>query len=114
MEWMFVGPLVFQNKFALEIDEGHWPAGDALSFVDPFTGSGLLSAVVTGELAGKYAAEGASLHDYLAACRKSLGRPYAFSSLLRKIAGTALAEKLIPWVPGSWLFHLTRPAAESS
>lgn len=110
MDWLFVGPLVFRNRLRANLDQGRWPAGDSLSFVDPFTGSGLLSAVLTGELAGKYAAEGRSVDEYAAACRKLLGRQFAFSSFLRRIAGTPMAARLMPFIPTSILFHLTRPA----
>jgi menaquinone-9 beta-reductase len=111
MDWMFVGPLVFRQRFTQQLMEDTWPVGDSLSFVDPFTGSGLLSALVTGEIAGQYAAQGRSVHEYIAACRRALGRSFAFSSFLRTMAGTRLAERLVGYVPGQWLFRLTRPAA---
>src|SRR5581483_8094021 len=43
--WFTVGPLVFSNTKAVE-HPGLYPAGDALGFVDPFTGSGILNALL--------------------------------------------------------------------
>ncbi|MEO8027634.1 MAG: hypothetical protein ABI823_14225, partial [Bryobacteraceae bacterium] len=45
IDWLATGPLVFGNRFRERVREGVFAAGDALSFVDPFTGSGLLTAV---------------------------------------------------------------------
>jgi hypothetical protein len=109
MKWMNVGPLVFQNHLRQEAQPGVYEAGDALSFVDPFTGSGLLSAAITGELAGSYAARGLSAQDHRKACRKALAKPFGISSVLRQIAGTRWAEQLAGFVPGEWLYRLTRP-----
>ena len=54
-KWLMVGPLSFTKEF---IAEGPhvYPAGDALGFIDPFTGSGILNALLTGALAGQAAA----------------------------------------------------------
>lgn len=106
MNWMFTGPLEYGQQWQRT---DAYLAGDALSFVDPFTGSGLLSAVLTGSLAGHHAAAGTPVSSYLEDCRAALGKPFAFSSMLRSIAGTAWAERLLPWVPGRLLFQLTRP-----
>jgi len=108
-KWMLVGPLEFRHRFRTVIPEGHYPAGDALSFVDPFTGSGLLSAVTTGRIAGAAAVRGASTNDYLAECRRCLEKPFRISSLLRSAVGSGWAELLIPIFPGEWLVQLTRP-----
>ncbi len=110
MKWLNIGPLVFQNRFHREPALEVYPAGDALSFVDPFTGSGLLSAAITGELAGRYAAEGATPVEYVNACRKALARPFGISSLFRAVARTPwAAEHLMELIPGDWLYRLTRP-----
>jgi hypothetical protein len=106
MDWLFAGPLEFRQDFK-SVDA--YRCGDALSFVDPFTGSGLVSAVLSGSLAGRSAARGVPVSDYLLEARKLLERPFAISSVLRVIAGTAWAERLIGYVPGSLLFRLTRP-----
>ena len=109
MKWMHVGPLVFQNQLNGTPEPGVYLAGDALSFVDPFTGSGLLAAAITGELAGSYAARGISSAEHRNACRKALAKPFGMSSLLRKVARTRWAEYLAPFVHGEWLYRLTRP-----
>jgi flavin-dependent dehydrogenase len=106
MEWMFVGPLQFEQRW--ERRDAFF-AGDALSFVDPFTGSGMLCAAVTGELAGLHAARGLRVDAYIEACRREIRRPFAFASALRSLAGTSAAGLLLPFVPGQWLFRLTRP-----
>lgn len=106
MNWMFTGPLEYGQKWQRT---DAYLAGDALSFVDPFTGSGVLSAVLTGYLAGTHAALQKGIPEYLEACRSAIGRPFTCSSILRSIAGTAWAERLLPWVPGRLLFQLTRP-----
>jgi flavin-dependent dehydrogenase len=111
MKWLNIGPLVFQNSFDTESTLGVYPAGDALSFVDPFTGSGLLSAAITGELAGTHAAQGLPSAAYLNACRKALSKPFGMSTIFRAIARTSWAEHLAGFVPGEWLYRLTRPRA---
>jgi hypothetical protein len=108
-KWMLVGPLQFRHRLRTGIADGHYPAGDALSFVDPFTGSGLLSAVTTGRLAGAAAVRGASTRDYLVECRRCLEKPFRISSLLRSAVGSGWAELLAPIVPGEWLVRWTRP-----
>jgi len=107
--WLNSGPLEFGNRLAEELEPGCYPAGDALSFVDPFTGSGLLSAVTTGCLAGRSAAQGVSSADYLAACAKVIGSPFRVSSVLRSAVRSGWAERLMPLVPGALLVKLTRP-----
>jgi hypothetical protein len=105
--WLHTGPLVFENILSARPD--YYPAGDALSFVDPFTGSGILSAVVTGTCAGESAARGLAPAAHVERCRIALGGAFHVSSGLRRLAGTALAEFLLPAVPASMLYRLTRP-----
>jgi flavin-dependent dehydrogenase len=109
MEWLKVGPLVYGNRFAGDVADDEYPAGDALQFVDPFTGSGLLSAVTAGRLAGIAAARGTPSRDYVRECRRRLEAPFQVSSFLRSALATGWAERLATFVPGSWLVHLTRP-----
>ena len=108
-KWLSVGPLQFRNSFGGALPEGHYPAGDALSFVDPFTGSGLLAAVTTGSLAGAAAARGTSTGEYLVECRRCLASSYRVSSLFRAAVGSGWAELLVPFIPGQWLVRWTRP-----
>lgn len=107
--WLHVGPLQFANKLSEAPEPGCYPTGDALSFVDPFTGSGLLSAVTTGSLAGSYAARGISSTDYLTACARVIESPFRVSSLLRAAVRSGWAERLVPFVPGALLVKWTRP-----
>jgi flavin-dependent dehydrogenase len=105
-EWFFTGPLIYAQRWE---QRDVYLAGDALSFVDPFTGSGLLCGVRTGSLAGQYAARGLPIADYVAACRSVIHRPFALSSVLRSMAMSEYARWLAGFVPVSLLFRLTRP-----
>ena len=109
MSWLSVGPLRFENRFRVPAEEGIFRVGDALSFVDPFTGSGLTAALATGALAGHYAALGKSSAEYATASRVALGRPFQVSSLLRWAVREGWAEHLAPFIPGPLLFRWTRP-----
>ena len=107
IDWLSTGPLKFAQHFSAERDV--YLAGDALSFVDPFTGSGLLAAIKTGALAGTAAARGASVDEYYVSCRKSLQQPFEVASIFRKTVSSGWADWLIGLVPGRVLFSLTRP-----
>lgn len=110
MRWHHCGPLRFENRFrGPALTDGVYPAGDALSFVDPFTGSGMLSAVLSGELAGLAAARGTPVGVYRDQCRKVLDGPYRVASALRWAVGQPWAERAMGLLPGSLLFRLTRP-----
>jgi hypothetical protein len=105
--WVSTGPLRYKQTF--ESPAGTYPAGDALSFVDPFTGTGLLAAVRTGTLAGRAAARGEPVERYLAQCRESLRRPFAVAGLVRCALNHGWAEWVAPLAPSGFLFALTRP-----
>jgi hypothetical protein len=109
MDWMITGPLLFRRAFHSPGGERQYPAGDALGFIDPFTGSGILSAVVTGRLAGEAAARNLSAKAYLRQCARLLRFQYWVSSLARFAILSGLAEELARWLPGELLFNLTRP-----
>lgn len=109
MEWLAAGPLVFGNRFRHRGAQWTYPAGDALSFVDPFTGSGILAAVATGALAGTCAATGIAAAQYLKLCRAQLAAPFRFSSVFRTVLSFGWADRLGPLVPPELLFRLTRP-----
>lgn len=106
--WLTTGPLEYSQRLTPG-PEQVYPAGDALSFVDPFTGSGLLAAIRCGARAGRAAARGQPVKDYLAECRASLGRPFQVASLLRGLLSSAWAERLAGFAPPALLFALTRP-----
>ena len=109
MEWLVTGPLVFSQRLSQPANEDTYLAGDALGFIDPFTGSGILNAMFTGELAGLAAARGASAEAYLRDCRRLLRRTFLVSSALRTIIASGQAGLLASLVPGRFLFHATRP-----
>ncbi len=108
--WFSTGPLQYGQAFA---NAGHayhaYLAGDALSFVDPFTGSGLLAAVRSGAMAGRAAAIGQPVAEYLRECRASLRQPFQVAGVLRRALEGGWAERLLPLAPARLLFALTRP-----
>jgi len=106
--WFSTGPLQYGQGFD-ERGAQAYPAGDALSFVDPFTGSGLLAAVRSGAMAGRAAAIGQPVEEYLRECRASLRQPFQVAGVLRRALEAGWAEKLAPWAPSRLLFALTRP-----
>jgi hypothetical protein len=107
MPWMVTGPLVFSAPGGST--RALYAAGDALGFTDPFTGAGILNALVSGRLAGLAAAQALPCDRYRADCRRALARAFRVHSLLRGAIAAGWAEFLLPLVPASWLFRLTRP-----
>ena len=107
MKWLSTGPLRYDQTFHAE--GAGYPAGDALSFVDPFTGSGLVSAVKTGALAGAAAASREPVTDYLVRCQKVLKSSFEAARVFRKAVDSGWAERLAGVIPGRVLFALTRP-----
>ena len=75
MKWLSTGPLIFSNRLEDPPSPGTYYAGDALSFVDCCTGSGLYCAVLTGEIAGNSAAFSIPPAGHVKRCRRALGRP---------------------------------------
>lgn len=106
--WLTVGPLVYSTNFRSCVDPITYPAGDALGFVDPFTGSGILNALLTGRLSGSAAAQGTSSQEHVARCGALLGKPYRTSALFRASLEMGCAQYVASLIPGSWLFRLTR------
>ena len=100
-DWLRVGPLVFGPQTA---QTSARRAGDALQFVDPFTGSGMLAAIETGVLAVE-APEGA----YQRQVRSILMHSYYMASAMRNALSTGWVDLLLPLVPGKLLYYLTRP-----
>ena len=86
-----------------------YPAGDALAFVDPFTGTGMSNALITGRLAGTAAAHGAPVASYRADCRKVIVGVRRVARLLRMLVNSGLADRLAWLAPGGLLYALTRP-----
>lgn len=108
-DWLTTGPLVMGLTPREAPEPFVYPAGDALGFIDPFTGSGILNAMLSGQRAGAAAARGVPVDGYLTAARRSLWRPFVVSTLFRWAVGSGWAGPLASVVPGAWLFHWTRP-----
>jgi menaquinone-9 beta-reductase len=106
--WVTTGPLSFPGPSALP---GSYPAGDALGFIDPFTGSGMLNALVSGRLAGIAAARGAPPADYLRVCRQLMAPAFRVASLLRRLTSSGLVRRGAFWAPGKLLFRHTRASS---
>ena len=103
MEWLTTGPLVFGPASAVS---NCYTAGDAASFVDPFTGSGMLGAITTGMLAG----HAASHRRNVAECRREalslLRGQHRAASLVRTAIASGWAERVLKLIPGKLLFLL--------
>ena len=108
MPWVKTGPLRFGRGHRIGGTDGTYEAGDALGFVDPFTGSGIFNALLTGSLAGRCAARGVAAEEYDRRCATLLRRPFAISAMMRAVWRTGMTH-LAQLVPGSWLYRLTRP-----
>lgn len=106
MDWLFTGPLFYGPT---EASEGY-VCGDALSFVDPFTGSGMLCAIATGQIAARSVAGGLSPEQHLEQCSKLLLPAFRWSSLIRKSLSWPLVPYLARVVPGSMLYRFSRPS----
>ncbi len=109
MPWLVTGPLYFRDRLDLTPEPGHYYAGDQLSFVDPFTGSGMLTALLSGSAAGTAAAAGGDAKEYLRRVSKQLRPALRVSALFRWAIETGLTERLVRWVPPDLLVRLTRP-----
>jgi flavin-dependent dehydrogenase len=108
MRWIVTGPLSFTTPSRHDSGTDIYPAGDALGFVDPFTGSGILNALLTGRLAGIAAARRISTSEYLQACSSVLRNAFVASSVMRCLLGHQELHWLVPYLPGHTLFRLTR------
>jgi hypothetical protein len=109
MEWLTVGPVPYSNNLRAAGCDDVYFAGDALAFVDPFTGTGITNAVFSGELAGRYAAQGISSAEYLQECRRAMSRGCAASAFLRRAFESGWADWLAPISNAAMLYRATRP-----
>lgn len=108
MNWITTGPVLYMQDFKQYYNQ-QYPAGDALSFLDPFTGSGQLSALLTGAIAGFCAAHHTPADAYLRLCRGALKRPFLAASAIRAILRTPFAAAAAGLIPVTWLMKATRP-----
>jgi len=109
--WLTVGPLVFGKQWQHPTGRDIYPAGDALGFIDPFTGLGLVTAVGTGRLAGLAASRQSSVEQHLSNCRRAVRGPFCLAVVFRAVLRAGLAQSLGPLIPAGWLFQITRPSA---
>jgi flavin-dependent dehydrogenase len=114
MRWIVTGPLSFAPPSKRDLETDVYAAGDSLGFVDPFTGSGILNALLTGRLAGLAAARRIPRSEYMKACRSLLGRTFSISSVLRGLASHTEVHWLAPYIPAQTLFRLTRASSIGS
>ena len=112
MPWLTTGPLYFREQLSAKPEPGCYYAGDQLSFVDPFTGTGMLSALLTGAAAGAAAATGQSPAVYLHQAGQKLGQARYVSSVIRWSIEKGLAARLVKWVPSGLLVNWTRPRVQ--
>ena len=112
MEWLTTGPLVYQSRLH-DASVQEFLAGDALQFVDPFTGTGMTIAIWTGALAGQYAAENRPASEYYKTVRDGIATQYQWCGLLRAAMQKRWPMRLAPLIPPAWLYALTRPKLES-
>jgi hypothetical protein len=108
-DWLITGPLIYRGGWNETTRADTYLAGDALGFVDPFTGSGILSAIATGTIAGESAAAGLPVDRHLTRCRAVLSAQYRTAAIFRAAITYGIAEWILPLLPGKALFHLTRP-----
>ncbi|HWR52226.1 MAG TPA: hypothetical protein VN428_14035 [Bryobacteraceae bacterium] len=100
-KWIATGPVAFGRRF-----QG-LRCGDALGFIDPFTGAGMLHALLTGRLAGIAAARGTPIDAYLNECRRALARPFATAAFIRSVFASRL-DALTLVAPIGLIYRLTR------
>lgn len=105
MDWLFTGPLFYGPT---EASIGYL-CGDALSFVDPFTGSGMLCAVATGQLAARSVLAGRTPQQHTEACRRLLMPAFRWSSLMRRALSLPLVPVMAQALAGRWLYKKSRP-----
>jgi flavin-dependent dehydrogenase len=96
-KWIFTGPLEFQQRVASA--DTFYRAGDALSFVDPFTGSGLLCAIATGALAGEAAGSSISYAEYRMRCSRCYAGRFVFLRCSGKLLGPELLQRFCDSLP---------------
>lgn len=100
-EWHGTGPIVYGRQQTMA---GVLAVGDASAFIDPFTGSGMLLALTSGELAGRVINHHLTagnrkadeiITDYETRHRSLFTRRYRAVSMLRSLAFRPAARKLL-------------------
>ena len=109
-DWLIEGPVITSDD-SIWRRSGPYRAGDALASIEPFTGSGVLNALLTGQMAGMAAARRTPVGEYCRRAESVLGRPLLVGSAIGAALDTGWARILAPVVPVGWLFRLSRPAS---
>jgi len=107
--WLVAGPVMPTEDLTWR-RSGPYLAGDRLGTFEPFTGTGILAALLSGSMAGRAAARRTAVSTYFSDASRILGRPFLFASAFAAALDTGLALFLTPLVPAGWLFRLTRPS----
>ncbi len=105
IDWMFTGPL----EYGSAVEAPGYLCGDALNFTDPFTGSGMLCALLTGQIAARSLHEGILPAQHRLRARARIGSPYSVARLLRRSLAWPLAPYAVQLLPGQALYRLSRP-----
>jgi len=111
MDWLSTGPLVYQSQLQHPPDD-EFLAGDALQFIDPFTGTGMTIAIWSGALAGRALAAGLPAKEYYHAISTGLVGQSRWCGLIRSAIELRWPLRLAPLIPPEWLYALTRPKIE--
>jgi flavin-dependent dehydrogenase len=106
IDWMFTGPL----HYGPAAPQPGYLCGDALNFVDPFTGSGMLTALLTGKMAAESILANRTPTEHLHHCRRAVRSAYWWSTLMRRSLRWPITPNLIHLIPGSLLYRLSRAA----
>lgn len=118
-EWHGTGPITYGRQ---QVMPGVLAIGDSRAFIDPFTGSGMLLALASGELAGEVieshlergtASGAAIISDYQERHRHLFSRRYQAVSMLRGLAFRPLPRRLLVAIL-SRQQHLARLIARST
>ena len=108
-EWLLGGPVITSDDVNWR-RSGPYLAGDALATAEPFTGSGILCALLTGQMAGIAAARRRASSEYFRQAESAIGWPLVFGSAVSAALDTGWARILAPVVPAGWVFRRTRPS----
>ena len=109
INWLTTGPLVYNRT----VEPDRFLTGDALQFVDPFTGTGMTIALWTGALAGSMAAGGATPERFYREAEAALKAQRRKCAMLRRALRWKPTRAIAPLVPPAFLYALTRPKLES-
>lgn len=111
LDWLSTGPLVYQSRLA-DPPASELLAGDALQFIDPFTGTGMSIAIWSGALAGQTVAQKLPAAEYYGKLRAGLETQHLWCQRLRHAISLGWPLRFAPFLPPKWLYALTRPKLE--